>query len=176
MAKSVISDTAFGQQCDTISVEDIMEKERKNSDARMRANAKYDAKWKRSYLLKLNRKSAPDVIKKLDSVPNKLDYITELIRADIARTLPSVQQTIDDIQKYKGYLPLQIYPTTDLSVIYRDLESDGYSDEEAADLLASDVWVKICSDGVIILADSRDAEFEWNGKKYTVKADRWTVE
>ncbi len=151
-------------------------KENKTRPSQVKASAKYDAKWKKNYLLKVSRKSAPDVIKKLDSVENKLDYITDLIRADLAKSRPTVQQTIDNAQKYGGYVPLRIYPTTDLSVIYEDLLTDGYSDEEAADLIADDTWVNICSDGVIILADSNEADFEWNGKHYTVTGGKWTVQ
>lgn len=62
-----------------------MEKEKKNSDARIRANAKYDAQWVKLYGIKFNRKYEPDVIEKLDSVENKRQYLCDLIRADIAK-------------------------------------------------------------------------------------------
>ncbi len=62
-----------------------MEKEKKNSDARIKANAKYDAQWVKLYGIKFNRKYEADVIEKLDSVENKRQYLCSLIRADIAK-------------------------------------------------------------------------------------------
>lgn len=60
-----------------------MEKEKKNSDARIKANAKYDAQWVKLYGIKFNRKYEADVIEKLDSVENKRQYLCSLIRADM---------------------------------------------------------------------------------------------
>lgn len=153
-----------------------MKENRKNSQSRIDANQKYDRKWTKNYGFKLNRKYDFDVMDKLETIGNKQAYITDLIRADLAKSRPTVQQTIDNAQKYGGYVPLKIYPTTDLSVIYEDLITDGYSDEEAAEFIADDTWVNICSDGVIILADSNEADFEWHGKHYTVTGGKWAAE
>lgn len=151
-----------------------MKENRKSSESRIRANMKYDAKWKKNYSIKFNRKFAPDIIEKMESVENKQDYITELIRADIAKNRPTVKETLDSIRQYKGYLPVQIYNTIDLAVVYADLEADGMTDEEAADMLTDRTWVKLCSDGVIVLGDVHDADFEWQGIHYTVKNDNWS--
>lgn len=153
-----------------------MNNTKKNSDARLRTNKKYDLKWTRMFSFKVSRKYSPEVIKKLDSVPNKAEYITSLIKADIKKSQPTVQSVIDDARKYSGYLPLQIFATTNLKEIYDALESDDMTAEEAADLLSDDTWVRICSDGVVILADMHDADFEWNGTHYIVKNDKWTEE
>ena len=53
------------------------------SQAKRRANAKYDKGHCKTYLLKLNRKTDVDIINMLESVPNKQGYIKALIRADI---------------------------------------------------------------------------------------------
>ena len=153
-----------------------MKKDRKSSDARIQANAKYDKKWTKNYGFKVSRKFDFDVIRKLDSVANKQEYIVSLIKADILKSQPTVQSVIDDTRKYGGYLPLQIFATTNLKEIYDALESDDMTAEEAADLLSDDTWVRICSDGVVILADMHDADFEWNGTHYTVSNDKWTEE
>lgn len=60
-----------------------MKTERKNTEARIRANAKYDAANTVMYGLKANRKTDADIIAKMDSVPNKQEYLKQLIRADI---------------------------------------------------------------------------------------------
>lgn len=41
---------------------------------------------KRAVMLKLDRKDDADVIGKLDSVPNKTDYIRVLVRNDLSKT------------------------------------------------------------------------------------------
>ena len=56
------------------------------SDARIRANAKYDAKHTRKIMLKLNKVTDADILDKLDSVPNKQGYIKALIKADIEKS------------------------------------------------------------------------------------------
>ena len=43
----------------------------------------YRKKHYRSYSFQINSETCKDVIAKLDSVPNKVDYIVRLIRADI---------------------------------------------------------------------------------------------
>lgn len=62
-----------------------MKTERKNSEARLRANAKYDAANTVKYTIKINRKINPEIIAKMDSVPNKQEYLKQLILADIAK-------------------------------------------------------------------------------------------
>ena len=60
-------------------------KTRKNSDARIRANAKYDASHTTRYSLKLNNDYDADAVEKLKSVPNVQRYLKDLIKADIAK-------------------------------------------------------------------------------------------
>ena len=61
-------------------------KARKNSDARIRANAKYDASHTTRYSLKLNNEYDADAVEKLKSVPNVQGYLKDLIRADIEKS------------------------------------------------------------------------------------------
>ena len=61
-------------------------KTRKNSDARIRANAKYDASHTTRYSLKLNNDYDADAVEKLKSVPNVQRYLKDLIKADIAKS------------------------------------------------------------------------------------------
>jgi len=56
------------------------------SEARKRANARYDAKNTKQVKLKLNLKTDADIIQKLESVPAVQTYIKALIRADIGRS------------------------------------------------------------------------------------------
>lgn len=60
-----------------------MEKVRKNSDARLRANAKYDATHTKQYKFKFNTETDADIIELLDSLANKQGFIKELIRANM---------------------------------------------------------------------------------------------
>ena len=55
------------------------------TEAQIRANKKYEAENTRQVHLKLNRRTDEDILRKLDSVPNKQGYIKELIRADLAK-------------------------------------------------------------------------------------------
>lgn len=50
------------------------------------ANKKYDKENTKRYAFKLNLKTDKDVIAKLDIVPNKTDYIRQLILKDISAT------------------------------------------------------------------------------------------
>ena len=59
------------------------DRERKTSEARRRANAKYDSKNTRQYRLKLNVNTDADVIKKFDDTENVQGYIKKLVREDI---------------------------------------------------------------------------------------------
>ena len=56
-----------------------------SSEARKRANAKYDAAHTVQVKLKLNTTTDADVIGKLDQVDSKQGYIKELIREDMKR-------------------------------------------------------------------------------------------
>lgn len=53
------------------------------SEARTRAQKKYDAANTRGFYLKLNLKTDADIIEKLDDVVSKQGYVKELIRKDI---------------------------------------------------------------------------------------------
>lgn len=55
----------------------------KTSEAKKKANAKYDAINTTRVAIKLNNNTDADIIKHLESVPNKQGYIKELIREDI---------------------------------------------------------------------------------------------
>lgn len=58
--------------------------ERKSSDARIRANTKYNKNNTKQYPIRLNLNTDADIIDKLSSVDNIAGYIKELIREDIA--------------------------------------------------------------------------------------------
>lgn len=45
--------------------------------------ARYDAEHTRQVILKLNRRTDADILRKLDEQPNKQGYIKQLVRADI---------------------------------------------------------------------------------------------
>lgn len=56
------------------------------SEAALKAQKKYDESHKdmfKSYHLKFNKKDDAEVIFRLDTVPNKVDYIRQLIKKDI---------------------------------------------------------------------------------------------
>ena len=57
----------------------------KNSAARIKSNAKYDAANTVQVHLKLNKKTDKDVIDKLDTVPSKQTYLKNLVREDLKR-------------------------------------------------------------------------------------------
>lgn len=61
-----------------------MENERKNSEARIRANSKYNKAHTVGYSFRLNTKTDEDLISRLEAVPNIAGYIKKLIREDIA--------------------------------------------------------------------------------------------
>lgn len=63
-----------------------MEKKRPSSTAHVRANAKYNSKNIRQFVLKLNINTDSDVIAVLDSIEgSKQGYIKRLIREDIKK-------------------------------------------------------------------------------------------
>lgn len=53
------------------------------SPAHNRATAKYNKANTKQYLIRLNLKTDADIIEKMDSVPNRLGYIKQLIREDM---------------------------------------------------------------------------------------------
>lgn len=59
--------------------------EKKSSDARLKANAKYDASHTIQIKLKLNLNTDSDIIERMNEVENKQGYIKDLIRADIKK-------------------------------------------------------------------------------------------
>ena len=54
-----------------------------SSKAQIRASVKYDTTNTTRLYIKLNNKIDADIIKHLESVPNKQGYVKELIRKDI---------------------------------------------------------------------------------------------
>ena len=57
----------------------------KNSEARIRANAKYNKENTRNVVLHLNITTDKDILDYLNRKDNKTGYIKELIRADMER-------------------------------------------------------------------------------------------
>lgn len=55
------------------------------TEAKKRANAKYDKEHTKGVYLKLNLETDKDILCKLDAVKNKQTYIKELIRKDIEK-------------------------------------------------------------------------------------------
>ena len=55
------------------------------TDAKKKANAKYDAAHTKQIMLKLNTKTDADILEHLDSMDNKQGYIKGLIRQDMAK-------------------------------------------------------------------------------------------
>lgn len=56
------------------------------TEARTKANAKYDAANTKGVYLKFNIKTDADILAKLENVGNVQGYIKSLIRADIANS------------------------------------------------------------------------------------------
>lgn len=54
-----------------------------STNAQKKASQKYSRKNTKRYAIELNLKTDSDIIKILDSVPNKQGYIKELIKKDI---------------------------------------------------------------------------------------------
>lgn len=57
----------------------------KTSEAKMRANSKYEKKHIRQILLKFHKTYDEAIIEKLDSVPSKNNYVRQLILQDLER-------------------------------------------------------------------------------------------
>lgn len=64
-----------------------------SSDARKRANAKYDAAHTVQFKMKLNTTTDADVLKRLGEVENKQGYVKDLIRDDIRKSRKSHKVT-----------------------------------------------------------------------------------
>lgn len=50
------------------------------------AQARYNAKTRRRYVINLNKNTDPDILTHLDKLDNVQGYIKSLIRADIAKS------------------------------------------------------------------------------------------
>lgn len=57
----------------------------KNSEAKIRANNKYAKKSVSQVCLKYVTKNNKEILEKLNSVPNKADYVRQLILQDLER-------------------------------------------------------------------------------------------
>lgn len=57
----------------------------KTSEAKMRANSKYEKTHIRQILLKFHKTHEAEIIEKLDSVPSKNNYVRQLILQDLER-------------------------------------------------------------------------------------------
>lgn len=57
-------------------------------ESKKKANARYDKTHTKGVYLKLNQKTDSDILEKLASVPNTQGYIKQLIRQDIAGSVP----------------------------------------------------------------------------------------
>lgn len=57
----------------------------KTPDSNLRAITKFTKEKTSSVNLRLNKNTDADIIAKLESVPSKMGYIKQLIRADIAK-------------------------------------------------------------------------------------------
>ena len=62
-----------------------MEKIKKSSDARIRANAKYNKENTKNVVLHLNITTDKDILEHLEHKDNKTGYIKDLIRDDMKR-------------------------------------------------------------------------------------------
>lgn len=71
----------------------MAERKRATAQERMEKTREYDLKYKREKLtqfsIRFNNVTEADVLERLDSVPNKRQYIIRLIREDIAREAQS---------------------------------------------------------------------------------------
>lgn len=65
----------------------------KLSEARKRANAKYDAAHTVQFKMKLNTTTDADVLRRLGEVDNKQGYVKGLIRDDIGKSQESHKVT-----------------------------------------------------------------------------------
>lgn len=71
------------------------------SKSKVKANAKYDKAHTTGLYLKLNKKTDADILEKLSSVPNTQGYVKQLIRADIAGSVP-VSDSVPESKEKEG--------------------------------------------------------------------------
>ena len=64
---------------------------------------KYDKTHRRVYGIRLHNENDKDIIEKLASVPSMQGYIKELIREDIARSVPDSVPDNDSVPKTEGH-------------------------------------------------------------------------
>ena len=84
------------------------------TDARKKANAKYDRAHTKSVMLKLNTQTDADVLMKLDEVGNRQGYIKSLIRKDLLGTgevlsLDSIRILIQPVAKKYGLEKVYVF-------------------------------------------------------------------
>ena len=65
------------------------------TEAQKRARNKWQAKAMRQIALRFNRENDADVLRKMDSVPNKTDYVRQLVRDDIGKEEENGQAICD---------------------------------------------------------------------------------
>lgn len=83
------------------------------TDAQLRAQKKYDATHKdkfKNYHIKLNVKDDAEVIFRLDTVPNRTDYIRQLILDDINR------EYVKEVMEQKKALGIECPPITSIEI------------------------------------------------------------
>lgn len=56
-----------------------------NEKKKYAAQAKYDARTRRRYVINLNKVTDPDILEHLEKIDNVQGYLKSLVRADIAR-------------------------------------------------------------------------------------------
>lgn len=64
---------------------EVIEMERKSSDARIKASIKYNQNNTKQYPIRLNLNTDADIIEKLSTVDSVAGYIKDLIRADMKK-------------------------------------------------------------------------------------------
>lgn len=58
-------------------------------------NMAYNREHTKTYLLRFNHKTDKDIIEKLDHVGNKMAYLKRLIREDLKRSAPDIDEMMD---------------------------------------------------------------------------------
>lgn len=84
------------------------------TEARKKANAKYDRTHTRSVMLKLNTQTDADVLMKLDEVENRQGYIKHLIRRDLqdegeVLSLDSIRILIQPVARKYGLEKVYVF-------------------------------------------------------------------
>ena len=73
------------------------------TEARLRANDKYDKNATKKILLKLNKNTDADILARLEEVPNKQGYIKELIRRDMLHRCKNCKDYCYDKEYFGDY-------------------------------------------------------------------------